>query len=216
MTAIRNPEDARRIIELLAESEQETSAELEEALYEILGLASRPAPSPSGELAALLQVDDLTRHRWARSWARKHRTGLIVLGVVGALGLGATGAAASNLQFRELTQDTVVNLINHYTPFYVDPPKRPASGENPGSGTPSTRPTPSTFPDGSGQSTSGDSSDGTSQNNQPPTQPGDGTSSDQGQPSQGQRSGGQRSSGDSPGGSSVQDQPAPQSGDEAN
>jgi hypothetical protein len=212
MTATRNPEDARRITELLAESEQETSAEIEEALYELLDLASRPAPSPSGELAALLQVDDLMRHRWAR----KHRTGLIVLGVVGALGLGATGAAASNLQFRELAQDTVVTLINQYTPFHVDPPKRPVGGENPGSGTPSTRPTPSTSPGESGQSTSGDSSDGTSGNNQPPTQPGDGTSSDHGQPSQGQTSEGQPSSGDSPDGSSVQNQPAPQSGDGAN
>ncbi len=201
MTTARDPEDARRIVELLAESGQETSAELEETLYGLLALASKPAPVPSGELATLVQIDDITQHRWAR----RHRTGLIIFGVVGALSLGATGAAASSLQFRELAQDTVVNLVNNYTPFHIDRPKRPTNGEDPGSGTPSIRPPSPTSPGESGQSTSGDSSDGNSGSDQPSVRPGGGSSSDRRQPSDD----GQRSSGDSTGGSPPQDQPVP-------
>jgi hypothetical protein len=170
MTANRTPQDEQLISGLLRESGQKTGTGLEEVLHEIRALASGPAPRPSGELVALLRpdADELA----GRRWARRHRTGMIALAVVGALSFGATAAAASSPQFRELAQDTVVNIINHYTPFHVAPPQRPAGGENPPTGNSPQPPRPSTSPKEQGKSTSYEPSDGPTEHGQssPPSE----------------------------------------------
>lgn len=183
MTAIRNAQDEQVVQRLLLEFGVAAGTGLEDVLHQIRALESVPAPTPSGELAALLHlgVDELT----GRRWARRHRAGLITLAVVGALSLGASAAAASSPQFREIAQDTVVNLINHYTPFHVDPPQPPAGGEKSPlvapskkpSNKPSNKPSPSTGQGQSGESTPDGSSGKSSGQVQSSSPSNDGTSS---------------------------------------
>ncbi len=126
---------------ILAEAGLPADSDLQWALREMRGLSVSKPPTPTGELAKLLGSgpDDLHNRRWAR----RHRAGLMTLGVLVALTLGA-GTAAAVPPIR----DFATTIINRFTPFRVSPPPapvpKPTSTRQP-AGSPS-RGTPSATP----------------------------------------------------------------------
>jgi hypothetical protein len=73
------------------------SSDVRQTLVSIGSFANLPAPAPSAELAAMLAGphDEVTKRRWRH----KHRTAVVSVAVVAAMGLGVSGVAAASSGF---------------------------------------------------------------------------------------------------------------------
>ncbi|MBT1003433.1 hypothetical protein KIH31_12545 [Paenarthrobacter sp. DKR-5] len=128
MTPDQNRETDERILEMLHESDLEDDAALAASLRDLRALGQQEAPEPSAELAALLTpgVSSLERKRWSR----RHRTAVVSVAVVGAMGLGAGAVAAANPDFRDSVSKTVSVLLRPSAEQSQPPAvKAPASHE---------------------------------------------------------------------------------------
>lgn len=83
--------------ELLLDAGMPSDSDLRTTLLSMGSYANLPAPTPNGELAAMLAGphDELSKRRWKR----KHRAAVVSVAVVAAMGLGVSGVAAASSGF---------------------------------------------------------------------------------------------------------------------
>ncbi|MFJ6537751.1 hypothetical protein ACIQH5_16135 [Paenarthrobacter sp. NPDC091711] len=93
----RDSEREATVDELLLDADAADSSELRLALLSMGSLANLAAPTPGAELSAMLAGphDEVSKRRWRH----KHRTAVIGVAVVAAMGLGVSGVAASSSGF---------------------------------------------------------------------------------------------------------------------
>jgi len=82
---------------LMLDAELSDASDLRHALLSLGSFANVPAPAPGAELAAMLAGphDELSKRRWRH----KHRTAVVSVAVVAAMGLGVSGVAAASSGF---------------------------------------------------------------------------------------------------------------------
>ncbi len=82
---------------LMLDAELSDASDLRQALLSLGSFANVPAPAPGAELAAMLAGphDELSKRRWRH----KHRTAVVSVAVVAAMGLGVSGVAAASSGF---------------------------------------------------------------------------------------------------------------------
>ncbi|WP_284975627.1 hypothetical protein [Arthrobacter sp. efr-133-TYG-104] len=85
------------IDELLVDAGFPDGCEMRQTLFSLGSLASLPTPAPRPELASMLAgtTDELAKRRWRP----KHRTAVVGVAVIAAMGLGAGGVAAASSGF---------------------------------------------------------------------------------------------------------------------
>jgi len=83
--------------ELLLDAGLSDASDVRQALLAMGQLADAAAPAPGAELAAMLAGphDEVSKRRWRH----KHRTAVVSVAVVAAMGLGASGVAAASSGF---------------------------------------------------------------------------------------------------------------------
>lgn len=83
--------------ELLLDADAADSADVRRALLSLGSFANLAAPTPGAELSAMLSGphDEVSNRRWRR----KHRTAVVGVAVVAAMGLGVSGVAAASSGF---------------------------------------------------------------------------------------------------------------------
>ncbi|XAS72854.1 hypothetical protein VUN82_03050 [Micrococcaceae bacterium Sec5.1] len=99
--------------ELLLDAEPTDVPGLRQALLSLRSFADRPAPAPSEALAAMFAGphDELSKRRWRH----KHRTAVVSVAVVAAMGLGVSGVAAASSGFTR-TPTFVDELLGNFAP----------------------------------------------------------------------------------------------------
>ncbi|MCF3140693.1 MULTISPECIES: hypothetical protein [unclassified Paenarthrobacter] len=82
---------------LMLDAELADAPDVRQALLSLGSFANVPAPAPGTELAAMLAGphDELSKRRWRH----KHRTAVVSVAVVAAMGLGVSGVAAASSGF---------------------------------------------------------------------------------------------------------------------
>ncbi|MFJ4264150.1 hypothetical protein ACIPYU_17060 [Paenarthrobacter nicotinovorans] len=90
-------ERGKLVDELLLDADLGDAPDLRQALLAVGSFADAAAPEPGEELAAMLAGphDDVSKRRWRH----KHRTAVVGVAVVAAMGLGVTGVAAASSGF---------------------------------------------------------------------------------------------------------------------
>ena len=83
--------------ELLLDADLAEASDVRQALLAMGRFADAAAPAPSAELAAMLAGphDEMAKRRWRH----KHRTAVVGVAVVAAMGLGVSGVAAASSGF---------------------------------------------------------------------------------------------------------------------
>lgn len=128
MTAVP-PNDEQFIRQLLDESDVDTSLPLRTSLLELRAAGAAPAPAPSAELAAFMAPSVVPLRR-----SRKAIKGTLVgLAVVAATGLGVSGVAAANPEFRATAGQAVEQVVHLLTPAgHHAPPQQAPAATTPG------------------------------------------------------------------------------------
>ncbi len=90
----RDSEREATVDELLLDADAADSSDVRLALLSMGSFANLAAPTPGAELSAMLAGphDEVSKRRWRH----KHRTAVIGVAVVAAMGLGVSGVAASS------------------------------------------------------------------------------------------------------------------------
>ncbi|WP_144661406.1 hypothetical protein [Paenarthrobacter nicotinovorans] len=90
-------ERGKLVDELLLDADLGDAPDLRQALLAVGNFADAAAPEPGEELAAMLAgpYDDVSKRRWRH----KHRTAVVGVAVVAAMGLGVSGVAAASSGF---------------------------------------------------------------------------------------------------------------------
>ncbi|MFF2844675.1 hypothetical protein [Paenarthrobacter sp. NPDC057981] len=90
-------EREKMVDELLLDADLGDATDLRQALLVVGNFADAAAPEPGEELAAMLAGphDDVSKRRWRH----KHRTAVVGVAVVAAMGLGVSGVAAASSGF---------------------------------------------------------------------------------------------------------------------
>ncbi len=93
----RDSEREAMVDELLLDADAADSSDVRLALLSMGSFANLAAPTPGPELSAMLAGphDEVSKRRWRH----KHRTAVIGVAVVAAMGLGVSGVAASSSGF---------------------------------------------------------------------------------------------------------------------
>lgn len=93
----RDSEREAMVDELLLDADAADSSDLRLALLSMGSFANLAAPTPGAELSAMLAGphDEVSKRRWRH----KHRTAVVGVAVVAAMGLGISGVAASSSGF---------------------------------------------------------------------------------------------------------------------
>ncbi|WP_024819408.1 hypothetical protein [Arthrobacter sp. 31Y] len=93
----RDSEREAMVDELLLDADAADSSDVRLALLSMGSFANLAAPTPGAELSAMLAGphDEVSKRRWRH----KHRTAVIGVAVVAAMGLGVSGVAASSSGF---------------------------------------------------------------------------------------------------------------------
>lgn len=99
--------------ELLLDAGLTGAPDLRQALLSLRSFANLPAPAPSEALAAMFAGphDEVSKRRWRH----KHRTAVVSVAVVAAMGLGASGVAAASSGFTR-TPTFVDELLGKFAP----------------------------------------------------------------------------------------------------
>lgn len=99
-------------------------SEVRQVLLSMASLASLPAPAPGAELAAMIAGphDELSKRRWRH----QHRTAVVGVAVVAAMGLGVSGVAAASSGFTR-SPSFINELLGTFIPQpTAAPPALPA------------------------------------------------------------------------------------------
>ncbi|VXC25624.1 conserved hypothetical protein [Arthrobacter sp. 9V] len=93
----RNNEREVIVDELLLDADATDSPDVRRALLSMGSFANLAAPTPGAELSAMLAGphDEVSKRRWRH----KHRTAVVSVAVVAAMGLGVSGVAAASSGF---------------------------------------------------------------------------------------------------------------------
>lgn len=93
----RDNEREAIVDELMLDAGLADPSDVRQALLSLGSFANLPAPAPSVELAAMIAGphDELSKRRWRH----KHRTAVVGVAVVAAMGLGVSGVAAASSGF---------------------------------------------------------------------------------------------------------------------
>ncbi|MCT9870616.1 hypothetical protein [Paenarthrobacter aurescens] len=93
----RDTDREAMVDELLLDADLADSSDVRQALLSLGTFANLSAPAPSAELAAMIAGphDELSKRRWRH----KHRTAVVSIAVVAAMGLGVSGVAAASSGF---------------------------------------------------------------------------------------------------------------------
>ena len=99
--------------ELLLDAELTGAPDVRQALLSIRSFANLPAPAPTAALAAMLAGphDEVSKRRWRH----KHRTAVVSVAVVAAMGLGVSGVAAASSGFTR-TPAFINELLGDFAP----------------------------------------------------------------------------------------------------
>ena len=99
--------------ELLLDAGPTDAPGLRQALLSMRSFADLPAPAPSEALAAMFAGphDEVSKRRWRH----KHRTAVVSVAVVAAMGLGVSGVAAASSGFTR-TPTFVDELLGNFAP----------------------------------------------------------------------------------------------------
>jgi hypothetical protein len=99
--------------ELLLDAGLTGAPDVRQALLSIRSFANLPAPAPNGALAAMLAGphDEVSKRRWRH----KHRTAVVSVAVVAAMGLGVSGVAAASSGFTR-TPAFINELLGDFAP----------------------------------------------------------------------------------------------------
>ncbi|MGP0222501.1 hypothetical protein [Paenarthrobacter sp. NCHU4564] len=133
----RDSEREGIVDELLLDADLAGSRDVHQALLSLGSFAHLPAPTPQGELAAMLAGphDQLSKRRWRN----KHRTVVVSAAVVAAMGLGVSGVAAATSGFSR-TPAFLEGLVGTFTqqrstgPVALPGPDAPKVSTEPGAG----------------------------------------------------------------------------------
>jgi len=109
----RDMEREEIVDELLLDAGPTDAPGLRHALLSMRSFADLPAPAPSEALAAMFAGphDELSKRRWRH----KHRTAVVSVAVVAAMGLGVSGVAAASSGFTR-TPTFVDELLGKFAP----------------------------------------------------------------------------------------------------
>ncbi|MDR6986564.1 hypothetical protein J2Y66_001034 [Paenarthrobacter nitroguajacolicus] len=109
----RDTEREAIVDELLIDADLPDASDIRLALVSLGDLANLPAPAPSAELAAMIAGphDELSKRRWRH----KHRTAVVSIAVVAAMGLGVSGVAAASSGFTR-NPSFIDELIGNFQP----------------------------------------------------------------------------------------------------
>ncbi|MEV7603999.1 hypothetical protein AB0N65_00985 [Paenarthrobacter sp. NPDC089322] len=115
----RDSEREAIVDELLLDANLTGTHDVQRTLLSLGSLAHASAPAPMGELAAMLAGphDELSKRRWRN----KHRTAVISVAVVAAMGLGASGVAAASSGFTR-TPTFIDHLFSNLAPQWSAAP----------------------------------------------------------------------------------------------
>lgn len=99
--------------ELMLDAGPTDAPDLRQALLSMRSFANLPAPAPNAALAAMLAGphDEVSKRRWRH----KHRTAVVSVAVVAAMGLGVSGVAAASSGFTR-TPTFVDELLGNFAP----------------------------------------------------------------------------------------------------
>lgn len=108
----RDNEREAIVDELLLDADLSDPSDVRLALLSIGSLANLAAPAPGAELAAMMAGphDELTKRRWRH----KHRTAVVSVAVVAAMGLGVSGVAAASSGFTRAP--SLAGLMGNFVP----------------------------------------------------------------------------------------------------
>lgn len=125
--------------ELLLDGGLSGAPDVRQALLSLRSFANLPAPAPSAALARMLAGphDEVSKRRWRH----KHRTAVVSVAVVAAMGLGVSGVAAASSGFTR-TPTFINELLGNFTPQPSAAPALPT----PDAPKVSTEPAPSVDP----------------------------------------------------------------------
>lgn len=109
----RDTEREAIVDELLLDAGLADASDVRQALVSLGTFANLPAPAPSPELAAMIAGphDELSKRRWRH----KHRTTVVSIAVVAAMGLGVSGVAAASSGFTR-NPSFIDQLISNFHP----------------------------------------------------------------------------------------------------
>lgn len=99
--------------ELLLDADLVDAADIRQALLSMGSFANLEAPTPGPELSAMLAGphDEVSKRRWRH----KHRTAVVSVAVVAAMGLGVSGVAAASSGFTR-NPSFIDELLGNYSP----------------------------------------------------------------------------------------------------
>ncbi|MFE4194312.1 hypothetical protein ACFRJ9_00450 [Paenarthrobacter sp. NPDC056912] len=120
----RDSEREAIVDELLLDADLLSAPDVRQTLLSLGSYAHMTAPAPNAELAAMLAGphDEVTKRRWRH----KHRTAVVSVAVVAAMGLGVSGVAAASSGFTR-TPTFIDELLGNFAPQWsAAPPVLPA------------------------------------------------------------------------------------------
>ncbi len=109
----RDTDREAMVDELLLDADLADAADVRQTLLSLGTFANLSAPAPSAELAAMIAGphDELSKRRWRH----KHRTAVVSIAVVAAMGLGVSGVAAASSGFTR-NPSFIDELIGNFQP----------------------------------------------------------------------------------------------------
>ncbi|WP_043805765.1 hypothetical protein [Paenarthrobacter aurescens] len=109
----RDSEREAMVDELLLDADLIDAADIRQALLSMGSFANLEAPTPGPELSAMLAGphDEVSKRRWRH----KHRTAVVSVAVVAAMGLGVSGVAAASSGFTR-NPSFIDELLGNYSP----------------------------------------------------------------------------------------------------
>ncbi|NQD90335.1 hypothetical protein HP499_21340 [Paenarthrobacter sp. CM16] len=136
----RDTEREAIVDELLLDADLADASDVRQALVSLGAFANLSAPAPSPELAAMIAGphDELSKRRWRH----QHRTAMVSIAVVAAMGLGVSGVAAASSGFTR-NPSFIDQLISNFQP---QPPVAAPELPSPDAPRVSTEPAPAADP----------------------------------------------------------------------
>ncbi|SDX14709.1 hypothetical protein SAMN04487912_107298 [Arthrobacter sp. cf158] len=114
----RDTEREAIVDELMLDADLADASDVRQTLLSLGSMANSPVPAPSAELAAMLAGphDELSKRRWRH----KHRTAVVSVAVVAAMGLGVSGVAAASSGFTR-NPSFIDELVGRFQPAVAAP-----------------------------------------------------------------------------------------------
>jgi hypothetical protein len=114
----RDTEREAIVDELMLDADLADASDVRQTLLSLGSLANLSAPAPSAELTAMLAGphDELSKRRWRH----QHRTAVVSIAVVAAMGLGVSGVAAASSGFTR-NPSFIDELMGRFQPAVAAP-----------------------------------------------------------------------------------------------